>query len=385
MGGSPNASSVAKSALLGATRLIAPRLFPWLNVLSLGFDLYNMYRVRRPDEYVGFHVEENCRAADDGPTTLPYPDCAGARTAGTSPPSVVFPVTEAVISFSTSAFFDVIFGNDYYKRAVYYVSDADPNVGPYPLKNKAWAYPPNWFDDPQKHPGKEAKPTPGVNPAPLPDLTPIDPFSAPIGVPMSTPRPVPYWAIPGLRPNPMRSPVERTHRGPARAPVRAPVRAPGPITVPVEIPTIVIEPVPVGVPGPGGSPAPAPVSRSNAARPVGPPPARTKETKALVAPVWWPVVKWALNGITEGLDAFYAIYDALPLRYKARGARRFEQHAAALYRNFEHVDWNKALENMIRNEVEDAILGRVGRSLAKGARSNPYYNRPVGFQAGPGL
>lgn len=72
-------------------------------------------------------------------------------------------------------------------------------------------------------------------------------------------------------------------------------------------------------------------------------------------------------GPTEWLDLLDVFYQALPEkiqsdpRYHGSVGRRFQ----AVYDNFDKLDWDKVVENYIKNEVEDRIAGRLNQRLDK--------------------
>lgn len=196
-------------------------------------------------------------------------------------------------------------------------------------------------------------PVPGfMNPFPKPGVSPF-------------PLPLPYPVIPYVKPNP--GLVEQSDRGPV------------PSTPPVaETINFSVSPNVVPVP-------------PHRFRPPGP---GVKEVKGRASVAGVPVVLGVVNGVSEALDALDAVHDALPSKYQAkpvpigngkwRAATAIEK-GRALYRNADKIDLGQALANLIKEQVQDAFFGRIGNAAKKAVRSNPFYVRPVGLQAGGGF
>lgn len=123
--------------------------------------------------------------------------------------------------------------------------------------------------------------------------------------------------------------------------------------------------------------------RGPGARPAGrrPPRGRDKEKKALSrsARIGMAIFR-ALDKLSESAEVVDAIYDALPDHVKrrwskGRESRRFLDQAGqygidgadwkleALYHNWHHVDIQKAMKNIVKNHVEDQVIGGVHRAL----------------------
>lgn len=69
--------------------------------------------------------------------------------------------------------------------------------------------------------------------------------------------------------------------------------------------------------------------------------------------------------------------------HKARGYYRaptVQETAAAIYKNVNHIDIEKFAFCFIENEIEDRILGAIGKVAGKAASRG---KRPVGYQTGP--
>lgn len=221
--------------------------------------------------------------------------------------------------------------------------------------------------------------TPGVTlPAIVPKVAPmIDPWFLPITQPAAVPLPVPYPIIPKVpEENPLRSPVEQPQRGPAplsRGSVRDAAAGP----------TITIEA--------HGNDA---VQTVRAGSPRRRPPRRREKEKKFVATSRGLAVRVIFDGISEVADFVDAIWSALPYQYRF-GNRRYapgmlprktlQAKMADIYNGFDHVNWNRALMGVVRNELSDRLFGMAGRGYAQAAGVNPYYTRAVGYQTGPAL
>jgi hypothetical protein len=225
---------------------------------------------------------------------------------------------------------------------------------------------PTWTErsQPRWVPGVWIPPTPVEVPAPA-----IDPMSLPIHRPITLPRAIPWPMIPHRQPNPWRNPREQTRRGHGRSRAR-PYRWQDP-TVPSERFTV----------DPGGDPRRPPDTVTGPYTPKPPPPG-TKERKFIATAHKASWIGWALNGVTEGLDIINALHRALPKQYRTKGADQ-TQRMRDLYEHFNEIEVSKAIEEIVKNEIEDRIFGGIGRLGAKAVRANPYYKSPVGIQTGP--
>lgn len=182
-------------------------------------------------------------------------------------------------------------------------------------------------------------------PQPVPD-----PWALPIGRPAPSPVAPPYRAIP-YRPWPdPYAPAERTIRGPA--PVR---RSPPPS---FEI-----------------WPSPGKARPRHRREPPEPP---VQERKFIATLDGATVLGRSISWLTEGLDFLDSLYDALPDHLRKRDATPQEK-ARALRDHFKEIDIPKALENLLKNELEDRFYGLLSRGMARAARR---MGRPVGFETG---
>lgn len=111
-----------------------------------------------------------------------------------------------------------------------------------------------------------------------------------------------------------------------------------------------------------------------------PPGPRVREKKGSTR--FLAVVLFALSQVTEADDAIQAIYDSLPWwarRFKGRDGRWRTRHFGpderleAIYEYFEYVDISDAIDNLISNEIQDQIAGRISRGAhAAGGHGTGY-------------
>jgi hypothetical protein len=76
------------------------------------------------------------------------------------------------------------------------------------------------------------------------------------------------------------------------------------------------------------------------------------------------------GGLTEVGDAIDAIWRALPPecrrpRADSKGMRRWQWQLQDLGRCWKHVDIEKAVWNLIANQIEDAVIGKTSKALDK--------------------
>lgn len=239
-------------------------------------------------------------------------------------------------------------------------------------------------------------------PVPLPSVNPFpwqwdDPFANPPGqfVPDPRWRPAP---APVRAPNPFRNPGERSEGGYVWRPVPRPRPMPEPITLPIpgNLPGL---PGPAPAPGedtgssdePGVAPVTSPVPgwpwptvrfRFNDRvrpgqrvrprmdrRPARRPPRRMRELKARVPyGAAAGAFRWFINTITEGLDVVDALYKSIPYACRPKtswGATRKvmmpAQKADFVWRNLDKVDATELWRNLLKNQVEDAFYGFIGK------------------------
>jgi hypothetical protein len=78
-----------------------------------------------------------------------------------------------------------------------------------------------------------------------------------------------------------------------------------------------------------------------------------------------------------------ALYDALPDEFKPNFRENQVGRLKTLYRHLDKVDIEEAIKNLLVNQLEDNILGRLGR----GASRLNEFDAPSGFgrTIGPAL
>lgn len=220
---------------------------------------------------------------------------------------------------------------------------------------------------------------PGVIPArplwpgkAIPWMPHIDPERIPIAQPVPDPVPIPYWFIPYRVASPGHS--NKPARGPLSPRWVTPdpryARNPGPTFVwkfdpsagPNQQPKVQVKPgkfVKTGPPGPG-----------------------TKERKFVIHNQGQ--VARVFSVATEVIDAIEALYEALPPELRKRPKRfvGWKGQAEAVYHHWDRINWNTAWENLVANEIEDRIVGKLGKGGKVLAQKT---GRNAGFTLGPAL
>lgn len=265
-----------------------------------------------------------------------------------------------------------------------------------------------------------------TNPQPKPAFGPllnysphpswVNPFVPP-NVRMKV-KPTPYVMIPHMQPNPNLSPTEQTLRGqPSLNPnVGYPVfGAPGLIAIsPRPVPPYGLpwEGLPPGMPKPGQVIHPPDVvviakpgqATQTVARPgAAPKPPRRKDKEKKIISGLKPGTPLAMliGTVGESLDLINALWKALPKDYKTGyyplRKRNKETNEIEVYfkwrhrskqgdrindliEHWEHVDGVQAIANVIENQIEDAILGKIGSALQK---SRAKAMNDIGVDLGP--
>jgi hypothetical protein len=150
-------------------------------------------------------------------------------------------------------------------------------------------------------------------------------------------------------------------------------------------------------PGPGANPAPSPTPGPSPAPGPRPqrPGAKTKEKKVRVKR--GKIVQY-IGGVTEWLDAINCLYDSVPnhlkpgyyplhrkdgsVYYKRRWKPNQKQRAQAVYRHVPDLNFTKAFQCLLQNEIEDRAIGKVSQKLGK-AHAGSFGDRPLGITSGP--
>lgn len=189
----------------------------------------------------------------------------------------------------------------------------------------------------------------------------VDPFLMPVEGGLLEPEPIPYRLRPHRQPNPFRSPSEQSHRG-----YDASEDFGGAPDAEQALPFRVRQPAAKG----------------------------TREAKIFVAmPIFAQIITGA---VTETGDFIDALHDALPkhAQYFAIYGNRFfrdkwkkDTHARFIARKanlvwtyFDLIDWKKAGNNIVRNEIIDQTGGFVGRKAKRAAQKMRLTH---GLQLGP--
>jgi hypothetical protein len=233
-----------------------------------------------------------------------------------------------------------------------------------------------------------------------------DPFMQPIGVPAATPVPLPFTVIPHREPNPDRVPSERSESGYKSPGYRVGHGTTIDVVTGLE-PGAGVSPRPGAPLAPGLSPPPTVVDSAPGVQPrPGPPPAphqakrpgkRKKEAKLVMGLTG--KIAAAVNFVTESSDLIRALHGALPPKYRAprttvvdpKTGKTFtvppppHKMAEAIYRNFDKMDWPKALKRVIENEAGDRFYGNIGQAGAKANRAASKTGVRVQIGLGPAL
>ncbi len=93
-------------------------------------------------------------------------------------------------------------------------------------------------------------------------------------------------------------------------------------------------------------------------------------------------LKTVLNIVTESKDVVDALFKALPPKYRERGASP-QRKAAILWKHRDKIDPAVAIRELIKNQAEDAVYGRLGRGVAN-ANRNVHRQTGVRVQFGLG-
>lgn len=115
-----------------------------------------------------------------------------------------------------------------------------------------------------------------------------------------------------------------------------------------------------------------------------PPGRRTKERKLILSLTGAAAIP--MNLVTESLDFVNALYEALPQRYRYRGKSDQQHRIEAVYRHFDKIEIDKAIKNLVVNQVQDAVIGKIGRLQARSYREMyNLYGVRGGFGVGPAM
>lgn len=106
------------------------------------------------------------------------------------------------------------------------------------------------------------------------------------------------------------------------------------------------------------------------------------------------VVGKIISGLTESGDALNAVWESIPLRYRAHyfdkeGVMRpirvgFKKKLADIYNYWDKVSLSDLARNLALEQAEDFVFGKIGGIGANAAAEfGDVTGRPVGFQFGP--
>lgn len=344
----------------------ALRFLPYLGAAFTAYEFYRMYAGGQPHwDTTGYNVVNDCHRSGGSIAfaELQYYDCAASFLSTGQEEGVL----HGTIKYGFGIFRLKAPEFNKWEKVIGYEKPSNKPLPPPPeyVPGKA----PQWVAPPP--------PAPGFYPA-------ADPDAIPIGKPAPAPRPIPHDAIP--------------HRAPSGFPQGSVWgnSVPGTnLPNPGSAPTTTVEV--------GSGAEPGSVTQSRPGHEYRPPRAREKERKfaATVTNVLGPTVERIISGVTEAADFVDALYDALPQAdkvhfwYKKPGWKQShyvvknsltpQQKAAQLYKVIgkQSGQWfSDALQNLVMNEIEDRVIGRISRG-ASGL--NREVGRDIGIQVGPAL
>lgn len=209
-------------------------------------------------------------------------------------------------------------------------------------------------------------------PAPVPALQPYRPLPPWRQLPLFNPMP---WAVPSPRtpsyPEPYPVPRQRPGTRPQRSPDPDPLLPP-PDSAPENPPLPDQDFPPVEVPNVQSWETVVPI-RGRAPRPLNrrgppahrrePPRQRDRENKGKIGRGLWNLLN-AFGVASEGMDLVDAAWNALP---KGRRSRSFHKgqyvrpnwrtRIGDVYRNWQHIDMDRFVRNVVANQLEDAYYG----------------------------
>lgn len=220
---------------------------------------------------------------------------------------------------------------------------------------------PDNFPTPWPAPETEPRPSPG--PGPFPDQWPA---------PLPDPKPAPHDA-----PSPDEWPTVEFDDGPF-------TWVPGSITLPD--PRTDTDPDTDPDPDPSPDPDDPPIVDNDP--PVrAPPKGDDREVKVRFRYGALAHLVFKVFGtLTEVSDAVDAIFDALPKKCRLKAGRPFRHNGKLKWRFtmqrkidvimgecFDEIDWDKAIENLVLNEVQDRAIGKLNSWLKQSLKNNPYW------------
>lgn len=173
----------------------------------------------------------------------------------------------------------------------------------------------------------------------------LDPFALPILKTVPDPMPPPFWLLPYRQPNPNRG---------SEQPIR-------------------------------GYPPPQQPAKPMRRKPPGP---KIKEKKARPTGLHGLVRTLQAGGhmLSEFADLTEAVWKALPSKYRTKGASG-AQMIRDIYGNYQHIDVNKMVVNIITNQVVDAAIGGSSGAVDKWLKGSVsgYTGNPLGIRLGTAI
>lgn len=226
---------------------------------------------------------------------------------------------------------------------------ADTYIPPYNRKKKIQCFENLLYGDPAAEDGTWSETAGAALNQPIAAYIPsVNPMATPIKQPAPNPEAVPYREIPGRVPNPEL--VNQYETGPR------------PVTPPFYAPPPALAFSPGAVPG-----AVPPAGRR--------PPRRGEKEKKLRFghTAVWRIFSFAMNLFTESQDFIRAIWKALPDEYRAAGRYDTVTQLEQIFEHFDQIVWTEAVWNVIANQIEDWIIGKMNRNATLGAEELGIY------------
>lgn len=377
-----------RPTISAAARFVLPRVYAPFALGLLAYDLW---------AYFGRH---HGFSNNNGPC-LSWPEINDATSNGIGTICFMWPIMPIpnnalnyTLGERSIPYPDFLWANRVYNRNPGYTGKPYPNAGESVLAEPANA--------PESLQAQEHVPLPEYIPPPF--VQPLLPEGLPIFQPWPMPLPLPRWVVPelpkfdpfgdpirGPNPTPLRDPARFPRYVPEGDPMRDPQADPLPRTRPGRLPRI--EPIPT-IPGlphispvrplripdtvipPNGGP---PYHRPNShqrEKPKGP----KRQKKPKMALEIAAVIARKLGQLSEVSDFIDAVWDALPeeAKTKNKGERTTPlQKAGDLFSHLGDVDWDKAIENIVKNEILDRLQGKLGEGLKKYQQDNGTYGKTI--------
>ncbi len=204
--------------------------------------------------------------------------------------------------------------------------------------------------------------------------TTLDPFILPIGKAATKPLQLGWAQIPRRQKNIDRDPLEQYQRGygttlDVRNRKDEVLAKPQPDRMVVEVP---VKGPPVSVP-PGAVPDHV----------ASQPPRGTQEKKLILGASG--KVATVINLVTETKDVVEAVYKALPAKRRPKGKTLTPQAKGLLIiKHFKELDPAIAVKELIKNQAEDKLFGKLGKVTGKANRAGSKFSR-LQITLGPGL